>query len=130
MELVVRKAESDEWIVAKEMERISETVNETVEQVRRLEERTKQIGGIANVISGISEQTNLLALNAAIEAADAEGWRPAAPAVDDAQWAPVHQALLAHGAASRSASPLPVSLRFRRGSQRRSRLSPLRRRAC
>lgn len=56
---------------AKEMERISETVNETVEQVRRLEERTKQIGGIANVISGISEQTNLLALNAAIEAARA-----------------------------------------------------------
>lgn len=56
---------------ATEMEKISQTVNETVEQVRRLEERTKQIGGIANVISGISEQTNLLALNAAIEAARA-----------------------------------------------------------
>ena len=56
---------------AKEMERISDTVNGTVEQIRRLEERTKEIGGIANVISGISEQTNLLALNAAIEAARA-----------------------------------------------------------
>ncbi|REL34331.1 methyl-accepting chemotaxis protein [Thalassotalea euphylliae] len=56
---------------AKEMELISETVNSTVEQIRRLEERTKEIGGIANVISGISEQTNLLALNAAIEAARA-----------------------------------------------------------
>ena len=56
---------------AKEMELISETVNSTVDQIRRLEERTKQIGGIANVISGISEQTNLLALNAAIEAARA-----------------------------------------------------------
>lgn len=56
---------------AKEMELISDTVNNTVEQIRKLEEHTKQIGGIANVISGISEQTNLLALNAAIEAARA-----------------------------------------------------------
>ncbi|WP_438880023.1 methyl-accepting chemotaxis protein, partial [Bacillus cereus group sp. Bce020] len=36
-----------------------------------LEAKTKDIGGILNVISGISEQTNLLALNAAIEAARA-----------------------------------------------------------
>ncbi len=56
---------------AREMELISSTVNSTVEQIRKLEENTKQIGGIANVISGISEQTNLLALNAAIEAARA-----------------------------------------------------------
>lgn len=56
---------------AQEMEKISTTVNTTVEQIKRLEERTKQIGGIANVISEISEQTNLLALNAAIEAARA-----------------------------------------------------------
>ncbi len=56
---------------SEEMERISVTVNETVEQIKRLEERTKQIGGIANVIAGISDQTNLLALNAAIEAARA-----------------------------------------------------------
>lgn len=56
---------------AREMDLISTTVNNTVEQIRKLEEHTKQIGGIANVISGISEQTNLLALNAAIEAARA-----------------------------------------------------------
>jgi len=56
---------------AAEMELISTTVNGTVEQIRKLEEHTKQIGGIASVISGISEQTNLLALNAAIEAARA-----------------------------------------------------------
>jgi methyl-accepting chemotaxis protein len=56
---------------AEEMQRISETVNATVDQVRKLEENTQQIGGIINVISGISEQTNLLALNAAIEAARA-----------------------------------------------------------
>ncbi|MCC2606815.1 methyl-accepting chemotaxis protein [Planctobacterium marinum] len=53
------------------MESVSKTVNETVTQIRQLEERTKQIGGITSVISGISEQTNLLALNAAIEAARA-----------------------------------------------------------
>ena len=56
---------------SKEMDLISETVGNTVEQIRRLEERTKEIGGIANVISNISDQTNLLALNAAIEAARA-----------------------------------------------------------
>ena len=54
---------------ALEMEKISSTVNTTVEQIERLEDRTKQIGSIVNVISEISDQTNLLALNAAIEAA-------------------------------------------------------------
>lgn len=56
---------------ADEMACIAETVNTTVAQVRKLEALTKEIGGIASVISGISEQTNLLALNAAIEAARA-----------------------------------------------------------
>lgn len=56
---------------ATEMERISETVNSTVDQIRQLEESTKEIGSIVSVISSISEQTNLLALNAAIEAARA-----------------------------------------------------------
>ncbi|NOJ22122.1 methyl-accepting chemotaxis protein [Vibrio coralliilyticus] len=57
--------------VAAEMENISATIFATVEQVKQLEARTKDIGGIVNVISEISEQTNLLALNAAIEAARA-----------------------------------------------------------
>lgn len=56
---------------ADEMERIAETVNMTVEQIKQLESTTKEIGSIVNVISSISEQTNLLALNAAIEAARA-----------------------------------------------------------
>ncbi len=56
---------------ADEMERIAETVNTTVEQIKQLESTTKEIGSIVNVISSISEQTNLLALNAAIEAARA-----------------------------------------------------------
>ncbi|MCG7585730.1 methyl-accepting chemotaxis protein [Photobacterium sp. OFAV2-7] len=58
-------------IAAQEMEKIAVTVDGTVEQIKQLESRTKEIGGIINVISGISEQTNLLALNAAIEAARA-----------------------------------------------------------
>ncbi|MFC3122244.1 methyl-accepting chemotaxis protein [Agaribacter flavus] len=56
---------------ADEMELIAQTVNSTVDQVRRLEDTTKEIGNIVGVITSISEQTNLLALNAAIEAARA-----------------------------------------------------------
>jgi len=56
---------------AHEMELISNTVSETVNQIKQLESRTKEIGSIISVISAISEQTNLLALNAAIEAARA-----------------------------------------------------------
>lgn len=57
--------------VATEIEKISNTVKASVEQVDRLQERVSAIGNIANVIREISEQTNLLALNAAIEAARA-----------------------------------------------------------
>ncbi|ANU38191.1 methyl-accepting chemotaxis protein [Vibrio scophthalmi] len=57
--------------VAGQMEKVSEAVNGTVVQVKQLEAKTRDIGGIVNMISGISEQTNLLALNAAIEAARA-----------------------------------------------------------
>lgn len=57
--------------VAAEIEKVSVTVKATVNQVNLLEERTRSIGDIINVIRGISEQTNLLALNAAIEAARA-----------------------------------------------------------
>ncbi|MCG7499727.1 methyl-accepting chemotaxis protein [Vibrio sp. Of7-15] len=56
---------------AQEMEKISITVNSTVQQIEQLESKTKEIGSIVNVISEISDQTNLLALNAAIEAARA-----------------------------------------------------------
>jgi len=57
--------------VAAEIENISTTVKATVSQVNILQERTREIGDIINVIRSISEQTNLLALNAAIEAARA-----------------------------------------------------------
>jgi methyl-accepting chemotaxis protein len=56
---------------AAEIDKIAKTVNTSVDQIRDLESRTQQIGGIIGEISAISEQTNLLALNAAIEAARA-----------------------------------------------------------
>jgi methyl-accepting chemotaxis protein len=43
----------------------------TNEVIRRLEDSSRQIGKIVNVISDIADQTNMLALNAAIEAAGA-----------------------------------------------------------
>jgi Amt family ammonium transporter len=51
-------------ILAREAEQASDVY-------RDLEENSKQIGSILDVIKGIAEQTNLLALNAAIEAARA-----------------------------------------------------------
>lgn len=56
---------------AREMDLISDTVGTTVLQIKKLEDRTKEIGSIISVIGSISDQTNLLALNAAIEAARA-----------------------------------------------------------
>ncbi|WP_045488156.1 methyl-accepting chemotaxis protein [Vibrio harveyi] len=57
--------------VAEQMLSVTAAVNGTVGQVKALETKTREIGGIVNMISDISEQTNLLALNAAIEAARA-----------------------------------------------------------
>lgn len=49
----------------------SEQIASTADVVRSLEEDTKSVGKVLDVIKGIAEQTNLLALNAAIEAARA-----------------------------------------------------------
>ncbi|MFT4416563.1 methyl-accepting chemotaxis protein [Fredinandcohnia humi] len=54
-----------------QMNNITETVGATAYVIKKLGERSKEIGNIVSVISSISEQTNLLALNAAIEAARA-----------------------------------------------------------
>ena len=50
--------------LTREMERAAEVIE-------RLDERSRSVGAVLDVIKGIAEQTNLLALNAAIEAARA-----------------------------------------------------------
>ena len=54
-----------------QMERIGHVTSEVQVAVDQLEQESKKIGEITNVISNIAAQTNLLALNAAIEAARA-----------------------------------------------------------
>lgn len=55
----------------KQMQIINSVVNDSVSQVRGLEEKTQSITDIVHVIKSIADQTNLLALNASIEAARA-----------------------------------------------------------
>lgn len=57
--------------VMRQMNSINNTVLDLHQMVKRLGERSQEIGQIVQVITGIAEQTNLLALNAAIEAARA-----------------------------------------------------------
>ncbi len=46
-------------------------IQETAKHIKRLGERSQEIGEIVELIGGISEQTNLLALNASLQAAAA-----------------------------------------------------------
>ncbi|TKC14736.1 methyl-accepting chemotaxis protein [Robertmurraya kyonggiensis] len=54
-----------------QMSEIQESVRSSSEIVRKLGNRSSEIGKIVEMITGITEQTNLLALNASIEAARA-----------------------------------------------------------
>jgi methyl-accepting chemotaxis protein len=53
------------------MDVLQSSSGEVLDSMRTLVEKSDQIGGIVDSISGIADQTNLLALNAAIEAARA-----------------------------------------------------------
>ncbi|UOQ84477.1 methyl-accepting chemotaxis protein [Gracilibacillus salinarum] len=57
--------------IMKQMELIGDQVNQSIEVVHQLDQKTNQVGDILSMITDISNQTNLLALNAAIEAARA-----------------------------------------------------------
>lgn len=68
------KAEEGGRAVGRTMEQmksINLSVQESNETIRLLSKRSREIGSILEVITGIADQTNLLALNAAIEAARA-----------------------------------------------------------
>lgn len=56
---------------ADEMRQVAAAVNDSAGSIRELENYSKEISDIVNVIREVAEQTNLLALNAAIEAARA-----------------------------------------------------------
>jgi twitching motility protein PilJ len=53
------------------MTQIRDQIQDTAKRLKRLGESSQEIGGIVDLISGITEQTNVLALNAAIQAASA-----------------------------------------------------------
>ncbi|SFM79821.1 methyl-accepting chemotaxis protein [Methanolobus profundi] len=55
----------------RQMEDIEKASIESVNAIKELEAKSKQIGEIVSLITNIADQTNLLALNAAIEAARA-----------------------------------------------------------
>ncbi|MDO7906927.1 methyl-accepting chemotaxis protein [Paenibacillus sp. JX-17] len=55
--------------VAEQMTYITNSVTDTSRAIKLLESRSREIGDILGIITGISSQTNLLALNASIEAA-------------------------------------------------------------
>ncbi|MGH0434183.1 HAMP domain-containing methyl-accepting chemotaxis protein [Bacillus basilensis] len=68
------KAEDGGKLVGKtvnQMQSIAESVSQSDEVIQLLNNKSKQIGDILEVIQNIADQTNLLALNAAIEAARA-----------------------------------------------------------
>lgn len=65
-----RGSDATKETIAK-MQHINEIVNNVASVIKKLGERSEQIGRIVDVITKISEQTNLLALNTAVEASRA-----------------------------------------------------------
>ena len=53
------------------MAEVRDTVQETGKRIKRLGDRSQEIGGIVDVIDRIAERTTVLALNASMQAASA-----------------------------------------------------------
>ncbi|WP_400242700.1 methyl-accepting chemotaxis protein [Niallia sp. JL1B1071] len=72
-ETVIQAKEGEKTVnkTVSQMNEIYHSVETSNTQILTLQERSKEIESIVDVISGIASQTNLLALNAAIEAARA-----------------------------------------------------------
>ncbi len=66
-------AESRETVLStvRGMNEIRTTIQETAKRIKRLGERSQEIGGIVKLIDTIAERTNVLALNANMQAAQA-----------------------------------------------------------
>ena len=68
----LRNAEGGQQAVVQTIDgmvHIRENVQETAKKIKRLGERSQEVGEIVRLIEDIAEQTNLLALNAAIQSA-------------------------------------------------------------
>ncbi|MEE9425223.1 MAG: methyl-accepting chemotaxis protein [Methylococcales bacterium] len=50
---------------------IRDTIRETEKRIKRLGDRSQEIGGVVDLINGIAEKTHVLALNASMQAASA-----------------------------------------------------------
>ncbi|NPV27909.1 MAG: methyl-accepting chemotaxis protein [Firmicutes bacterium] len=68
---VVERGLSTIDILTRRMEELRASAQQTTTSMKELEEHSRQISEIVEVITNIADQTNLLALNAAIEAARA-----------------------------------------------------------
>lgn len=71
---VLQKTEEGSHLMQRsvsQMQMIDKIVKESISKLNGLEEQSKEISSLVQVINEIAEQTNLLALNAAIEAARA-----------------------------------------------------------
>jgi len=66
--------------------KIRQTIHEAEKRIKRLGERSQEIGGIVNLINNISERTHVLSLNASMHAASAgEAGRGLMVVVDEVQ---------------------------------------------